>query len=134
MDVNKVTLLGRLTRTPEARTTATGQSAVNMSVATNYEWRDIKTKERKKRTDYHRVVLWGGLATVAGKYLDKGSHVYIEGRVQYREWQDKAGAKHKSCDIVGDELVLLGSSKKKVDNSLVKEEPGASELTVETVS
>lgn len=134
MDINKVTLVGRLARTPEVRTTTSGQTIATMSLATGHQWKDAKTKEQKKRTDFHHVVLWGGLATIAGKYLDKGSQVYVEGRISHREWTDKTGIKRKSCDIVGSELVFLGSSKKKnAEGSLVKEEPSEKELTVETV-
>src|SRR5512145_2319654 len=93
MDINKVTLVGRLVRKPELRETASGQKVASFAVATNYMWRDYKTKEKHDATQFHRVVVWGKLADIAATYLDKASRVYLEGRLQYREWQDKEGKK-----------------------------------------
>src|SRR5690606_30777159 len=101
---------------PEVRTTQTGTKVVTLSVATSETWRDKNTGERKERTEWHRVVIWGGqdgdgLAGVAEKYLRKGSKAYIEGKLQTRKWQDKDGTDRYTTEIVlqgfGANLVLL---------------------------
>ncbi len=138
MDVNKVTLIGRLTKKPQLRETASGQKVASFSVATNYMWRDYKTKEKHDTTQFHRVIVWGKLADIASTYLDKASRVYLEGRLQYREWQDTEGKKRYGTDVIADELIMLGhngSSKKSSSSeaAFVKEGPGEKELVVEEV-
>lgn len=129
MDINKVTLVGRLGRKPEEKQVSPEKKFCSFSVATNYSWRDFKTKEKKDKTEFHRVILWGKLADIAMQYLDKGSQVYIEGRIAYNEWTDKEGKKHENTDIIGSELVLLGSKK---SDELVKEELNEQELIEES--
>lgn len=137
MDINKITLVGRLTHDPEARTLPSGQKLTTFSVATNYLWRDYKTKEKRDKTEFHRVIAWGRLADIVSNYLEKGSRVYLEGRLTYRDWQDAKGQKRKSSDIIIDELIMLGhngkSSSKGSDEALAKEEPSEKELVVEEV-
>ncbi|MGB0035945.1 MAG: single-stranded DNA-binding protein, partial [Candidatus Acidiferrales bacterium] len=108
MSVNKVILVGRLGRDPETRFTSSGQAVANVSIATDETFKD-RTGERQKRTEWHRVVLWGKLAEIAQQYLKKGSLVYIEGRIQSRQWEDKRdGQKKTSFDIVANVMRMLG--------------------------
>jgi single-strand DNA-binding protein len=107
MSVNKVILVGRLGRDPETRFTSSGQAVANISVATDETFKD-RTGERQKRTEWHRVVLWGKLAEITQQYLKKGSLVYIEGRIQSRQWEDKRdGQKKTSFDIVANVMRML---------------------------
>jgi single-strand DNA-binding protein len=108
MSVNKVILVGRLGRDPETRFTSGGQPVANVSLATDETFKD-RSGERQKRTEWHRVVLWGKLAEIAQQYLKKGSLVYIEGRIQSRQWEDKRdGQKKTSFDIVANVMRMLG--------------------------
>lgn len=108
MSVNRVILVGRLGRDPETRFTSGGQPVANVSVATDETFKD-RAGERQKRTEWHRVVLWGKLAEIAQQYLKKGSLVYIEGRIQSRQWEDKRdGQKKTSFDIVANVMRMLG--------------------------
>lgn len=107
MSVNKVILVGRLGRDPETRYTGGGQAVGNFSVATDETFKD-KNGERQKRTEWHRITVWGKQAEIAQQYLKKGSLVFIEGRIQSREWQDKEGQKRTSFDIVATNFRMLG--------------------------
>jgi single-strand DNA-binding protein len=107
MSVNKVILVGRLGRDPETRYTGGGQAVANFSVATDETYRD-KAGERQKRTEWHKIVVWGKQAEIAQQYLKKGSLVFIEGRIQSREWQDKEGQKRTSFEIVANNFRMLG--------------------------
>src|SRR3990167_10351917 len=102
MNVNKVILVGRLTRDPEIRTTPGGQSVASLSMATNSYWTD-KSGVRQERTEFHNVVLWGRLAEVAGQYLTKGQECYVEGRLQTRAYTAKDGTERKVTQAVGTE-------------------------------
>ena len=88
MSVNKAILVGRLGRDPETRYTSGGQAVANFTLATDETFKD-RAGERQKRTEWHRVVLWGKLAEIAQQYLKKGQLVYLEGRIQSRQWEDK---------------------------------------------
>ena len=107
MSVNKVILVGRLGRDPETRYTGGGQAVANFSLATDESYRD-KNGERQKRTEWHKIVVWGKQAEIAQQYLKKGSLVFIEGRIQSREWQDKEGQKRTSFEIVANNFRMLG--------------------------
>jgi single-strand DNA-binding protein len=108
MSVNRVILVGRLGRDPETRFTGGGQAVANFSVATDETYKD-RNGERQKRTEWHKIVVWGKQAEIAQQYLKKGSLVYIEGRIQSREWQDKEGQKRTSFEIVASNFRMLGS-------------------------
>src|ERR1700727_1095694 len=108
MSVNKVILVGRLGRDPETRYTGGGQAVANFSVATDETYKD-KNGERQKRTEWHKIVVWGKQAEIAQQYLKKGSLIYLEGRIQSREWQDKEGQKRTSFEIVANGFRFLGS-------------------------
>jgi single-strand DNA-binding protein len=106
--VNRVTLVGRLGKDPETRYTSGGQAVCNFSVATDETYKD-RAGERQKRTEWHRIVMWGKLAEIAQQYLKKGALVFIEGRIQSRQWEDKRdGQKKTSYEIVADTMKMLG--------------------------
>ena len=107
--VNKVILVGNLGQKPEMRYTATQSAVANISIATTESWKDKESGEMRDKTEWHRVVYFGKLAEIVEKYLDKGSSVYIEGKLQTRKWQDKSGADRWTTEIVGSELTMLGS-------------------------
>ena len=108
--VNKVILLGNLGRDPETRYTTGGDAVTNLNIATSEQWKD-KSGEKQERTEWHRVVLFGRQAEIAGEYLKKGRSVYIEGRLQTRKYTDKDGVEKYSTEIVGDRMQLLGSGR-----------------------
>ena len=107
--VNKVILVGNLGQKPEMRYTATQSAVANLSVATTESWKDKETGEMRDKTEWHRVVYFGKLAEIVEKYLDKGSKVYVEGKLQTRKWQDKSGADRWTTEIVGNDLTMLDS-------------------------
>jgi len=113
MDLNKVSLIGNLTQDPELKNIASGQVVTTFNVATNYNWRDVKTKEKKSRADFHKVVAWGHLAEIITTYLKKGSKIYLEGRLQNRTWEDKEGQKKYTTEIIASDLIMLGGNQKK---------------------
>jgi single-strand DNA-binding protein len=108
MSVNKVILVGRLGRDPETRYTGSGQAVANFTLATDSTYKD-RAGERQKRTEWHRIVAWGKLAEICQQYLKKGSQVFIEGRLQTREWEDKSGQKRSTTEIVASDMRMLGS-------------------------
>jgi len=108
--VNKVILLGNLGRDPETRYTTGGDAVTNLNIATSEQWKD-KSGEKQERTEWHRVVLFGRQAEVAGEYLKKGRSVYIEGRLQTRKYTDKDGVEKYSTEIVADRMQLIGGAR-----------------------
>ena len=106
--VNKVILMGYLGRDPEMRSTANGTAVANVSVATTSSWKD-QSGERQQKTEWHNVVFFAGLAEIVGKYLNKGSPVYLEGRLQTRKWQDQSGQDRYTTEIVANEMQMLGN-------------------------
>ena len=107
MSVNKVILVGRLGRDPETCYTGSGQAVANFSLATDESYKD-RNGERQKRTEWHKIVVWGKQAEIAQQYLKKGSLIFVEGRIQSREWQDKEGQKRTSFEIVANNFRMLG--------------------------
>lgn len=109
--VNRVMLIGNLTRDPECRTMQNGNKVANITVATNEQWKDKTTGERKEKSEFHRVVIFGNLADIAEKYLKKGSKVYVSGSLATRKWTDASGAEKYSTEVVlqgyGGELTML---------------------------
>lgn len=109
--VNKVILVGNLGQDPEVRYTPSGSAVANITLATSESWRDKQTGENKEVTEWHRVVLFGKLAEVAGEYLRKGSQVYIEGQLRTRKWQDQSGQDRYTTEVtvnVGGTMQMLG--------------------------
>ncbi|EOV9227833.1 single-stranded DNA-binding protein [Vibrio parahaemolyticus] len=98
--INKVILVGNLGNDPEIRYMPNGGAVANITIATSESWRDKATGEQREKTEWHRVVLFGKLAEVAGEYLRKGSQVYVEGQLQTRKWQDQSGQDRYSTEVV----------------------------------
>jgi len=107
--VNKAIIIGRLGQDPEIRYFQDGSAVANFSVATSEEWRDKETGEKRERTEWHRIVAFRKLAEICGQYLSKGRQVYIEGRIQTREWDDRDGNKRYTTEIVASNMQMLGS-------------------------
>ena len=105
--INKVILIGNLGAKPEVRYTPGGGAVANLRLATSESWKDKNTGEFQERTEWHRVVLFGKLAETAEKFLDKGSKIYVEGRLQTRKWQDKDGRDTYSTEIVANDMQML---------------------------
>ena len=107
MSVNKVILVGNLGRDPEMRHTQQGRAVANFTIATNERWKD-RDGQQQERTEWHRIVVWDRLAEICVEYLAKGRQVYIEGRLQTREWEDKEGNKRYTTEIVASTMQMLG--------------------------
>ena len=107
--VNKAIIVGNLGSDPELRYTNSGQAVANFSVATTDSWNSKQTGNREERTEWHRIVAWGRLAELCNEYLSKGRSVYVEGRIQTRQWDDRDGNKRYTTEIVAREIQFLGS-------------------------
>ena len=105
--VNKVILVGNLGADPQIRYTPQGTAVANFSLATTERFNN-KNGERESRTEWHRIIAWGRLAEICNEYLKKGKQVYIEGRIQTRQWDDKDGNKRTTTEIVANNMVMLG--------------------------
>ncbi|MCX8650698.1 single-stranded DNA-binding protein [Gilliamella sp. B2776] len=118
--INKVILVGNLGQDPEVRYMPNGNAVANFSVATSESWRDKQTGETRDRTEWHRVVVFGKLAEIAGEYIKKGTQVYLEGQLQTRKWQDQSGQDRYTTEVVinpiGGTLQILGSRGNSNDN------------------
>ena len=106
--VNKVILVGNLGRDAEVKVTASGQSVASFSIATTETW--TKDGEKKEKTEWHRIVLWGRQADTLQPYLTKGKQIYVEGRLETRNWE-KDGQKHYTTEVKADRIVLLGGGR-----------------------
>ena len=106
--LNKAMIIGRLGQDPEIRYSASGAAVANLSVVTSESWKD-KSGEMTETPEWHRIVIFGKLAEIAGKYLSKGQQAYFEGRIQTRKWQDKDGNDRYSTEIVANEMQFLGN-------------------------
>lgn len=113
--VNKVIIVGTLGNDPEVKYSASGSAIANLSVATSEQWKDKQTGEKKEQTEWHRVVIFGKLAEVAGEYLRKGYQVYIEGQLRTRKWTDSNGVDKYTTEIVipqiGGVMQMLGGKR-----------------------
>ncbi|MFB3906056.1 MAG: single-stranded DNA-binding protein [Acidobacteriota bacterium] len=118
--VNKVILVGRLGKDPEMRYTAGGTPVTHFSLATNESWKG-QNGERQERTEWHNIVVWNKLAETCNQYLSKGKMVYIEGRIQTREWDDKDGNKRRTTEIVASDMRML---ERKLDGAPAAEAGG----------
>lgn len=105
--MNKVILVGRLGQNPEVRYTPSGAAVANFSVATNESWTD-KSGQKQEKTEWHKVVVWGKLAELCNQYLAKGRQVYLEGRLQTRQWQDKDGQTKYTTEVQAQTVQFLG--------------------------
>jgi single-strand DNA-binding protein len=106
MNLNRAMIIGNLTRDPETRTTPGGQMVCNFSVATSSQWTNAQG-QKQERTEYHPIVAWGKLAEICSQYLGKGRKVYIEGRLQTREWEAQDGSKKQRTEIVAENMIML---------------------------
>ncbi len=107
MDLNKVMIIGRLTRDPEMKTTPNGTNVTQLGLATNYVYTNQSTGQKVEQVEYHNVTLWRKLAEIANQYLKKGRRVYIEGRLQTRSWDAQDGSKRSKTEIVADNMIML---------------------------
>lgn len=117
MDLNKAMIIGRLTRDPEMRATPSGVNVCQLGVATSYVYTNQQTGQKVEQTEYHNIVLWRKLADIASQYLKKGARVYIEGRIQTRQWDAQDGTKKNRTEIIGDNLIMLDSRSSNTSNT-----------------
>ncbi len=106
MNLNKAMIIGNLTRDPEVKTTPSGQNVATFSVATNRVWTNAQG-QKQEAVEYHNIVAWGKLAEICGQYLNKGKKVYVEGRLQTRDWQGQDGVKRYKTEIVIENMIML---------------------------
>jgi len=110
MDLNKVMLIGNITKDIQMRTTQRGQNVASFSVATNRRWKDQSTGDFKEDAQFHNIVAWGKLAEICNQYMGKGRKVYVEGRIQTRTWDDpQSGQKKYFTEIVAENIIMLDS-------------------------
>lgn len=143
MDLNKATIIGRLTADPESRTTPTGQTVVSFSLATNLVWKD-SNGDKQEKTEFHNIVAWRKLAEIITQYLKKGSRIYLEGRLQTRSWEDQNGIKKYRTEIIADNMIMLdnksdnftgtnNNSNTSEDYSSQKKEDTEEEINIEDI-
>ena len=108
MNLNKAMIIGNLVRDPEIKTTPSGQSVASFSIATNFVWTD-QSGQKQEKAEFHNVVAWRRLAEICGQYLKKGSKIYIEGRLQTRDWVGQDGIKKYRTEIVAENMIMLDS-------------------------
>lgn len=113
--INKVIIVGRLGNNPELKTLSPGNMVATFSVATSESW--VKDGQKQEKTEWHRIVVWGKQAENCAKYLAKGRQVYIEGRLQTRQWEDQQGQKKYSTEIVAQTVQFLGGQSESTSNS-----------------
>ena len=112
--VNKAILVGNLGKDPELRYTQNGQAVVNFTIATTENWTD-KSGEKQERTEWHRIVVWGKVGESCAQYLSKGRTVYVEGRIQTREWEDREGQKRYTTEVNAQTVQFLGGGSRRDD-------------------
>ncbi|MFN2152786.1 MAG: single-stranded DNA-binding protein [Anaerolineales bacterium] len=112
--LNKVMIIGRLGRDPEMRYTPSGRPVTTFSVATSRNW-STSDGEKRTETEWFNVVAWGSLAEICNQYLLKGQQVYVEGRLQSRNWEDPEGKRHTSVEIIASEMIMLGDRRSQDD-------------------
>lgn len=106
MSLNRVQLIGNLTRDPEIRQIPGGQTVATLSIATNFSWTD-QSGQKQDKAEFHNVVAWRKLAEICGQYLRKGSKIFVEGRLQTRDWEGEDGVKRYRTEIVADNMIML---------------------------
>jgi len=120
--LNKAMLIGNLTRDPEMRKTTGGQSVTSFSMATNRAYTD-KAGNKKEEADFHNVVAWGRLAEICAQYLTKGKKVYVDGRIQTRDWEGQDGVKKYRTEIVIENMIMLGGPTGSAPRSAIAPSP-----------
>jgi len=130
MNLNKAMLIGNLTRDPEIRNTPSGQSVASFSLATNYVWTDQQGQKRDK-AEFHNIVAWRRLAEICGQYLKKGSKIYIEGRLQTRDWVGQDGIKRYRTEIIAENMIMLDRAGAASPMSRAEQPPMPSESVID---
>ncbi len=139
MSLNKVQLIGNLTRDPELKQIPGGQVVASFGIATNFTWKD-QSGERQSKAEFHNIVAWRKLAEICGQYLKKGAKVYIEGRLQTRDWEGEDGTKRYRTEITADNMIMLdgrrdgGSGAPMEREVALKDDREASGIPTETVA
>jgi len=129
MNLNKVIIIGRLTRDPESKALPSGQSLASFGMATNRYYND-KSGQRQEQTDFHNIVLFGKIAEIASQYLKKGSLALIEGRLQTRSWEDQSGTKKYRTEIIGERIQLGPRAAERTDQKFDKDQDSAENIPV----
>lgn len=123
-NLNQISLMGYLGANPEIRTTPNGMSVANLSLATSKSWTDKISGEKREKTEWHKVVVFGRTAEFVGQYVKKGSNVFVQGDLVYEKWQDKQGGEHNTAKIQANVLQLLGgSNESKAQQSSQQDQP-----------
>lgn len=133
MNLNKVFILGRLTRDPEQRTMPNGRSVSGFSIATNRIWLNPETREKQEQTQFHNIVAFGRLAEICNQYLTKGQLILIEGRLQTRSWQDQEGNKRSRTEVIAEGMQMgprAGSSRTSEETSVPE---SSEEISIEEI-
>jgi single-strand DNA-binding protein len=125
--INKVIIVGRLGADPEMKTISAGQTVTRLNVATSEAWTG-KDGQKQERTEWHRITVWGKLAEICGKHLSKGRQVYVEGRLQTRQWEDPQGQKRYTTEIVANTVQFLGSAGERTERSAAASNGGPSDF------
>ena len=135
MDLNKVMIIGRVTQKPEKRVTQNGQTVTTFSVATNRRWKDSNGNQQEQ-AEFHNIVAWGKLAEICEQYLDKGRRVYVEGRLQTRNWEGQDGVKRYRTEIIANNMIMLdrGANASNSNNSEIVVEPVNDEIVEEEIN
>jgi single-strand DNA-binding protein len=123
--VNKVIIVGNLGKDPDVRYATNGNCITNITVATTESWKDKDSGEKKEATEWHKVAFFGKLADIAGKYLKKGSQVYLEGALKTRKWTDKDGQERYTTEVIASEMKMLGG-KPQANESQPQSKPSSS--------
>jgi single-strand DNA-binding protein len=131
--VNKVILVGRLGTDPEIRYTQQGSAVANFNIATSEAWTD-KSGEKQEKTEWHRIVVWGKTAELCSQYLAKGRQIFVEGRLQTRQWEDKDGGKRYTTEIVANTVQFLDRGQDKAGGAQPSQDFSAPELAAPSVS
>lgn len=118
MNLNKVLLIGRITKNPEVNNTAQGSVVAKINIATNRTWKDQKTGQSTTETEYHNIVAWRKIAEVIGNYCKKGDLIYIEGRLATRSWEDKSGVKRYITEIIAESVQLGPKEQEKKEEKI----------------
>lgn len=142
MDLNKVMLIGRLTKNPELRATPNGQNVTSFSIATNRVFTDAQG-QKQERSEFHNIVAWGKLAEICSQYLSKGRRAYIEGRLQTRDWVGQEGVRRYSTEVIAENMIILDSNdrqggagrfQREAPNSMpAEQQQGEEETTIEEI-
>jgi len=106
MSLNKAQLIGNLTRDPELRQTPNGTNVCSFTIATNFTWKD-QMGNKQEKVEFHNIVAWGKLAEICGQYLSKGKKIYLEGRIQTRDWEADDGSKRYKTEIIAENMIML---------------------------